>query len=140
MTERVTDTLMLLDGSYPAPGLHPMTHEPFVDATVSCRQERVRIHSLPPSPPTREIPTAFDDDDEPIDWRTLTDDEFATAQANYRKAHDEWSKTNGVRYIDQGHPIITGTFTTASGAWVFGILGPDNEWRWDAAYDPRLAP
>jgi hypothetical protein len=115
---------------YPWPGNHPATRAPFVKANVTRAAQTHTMYLNPPAPPSREMVTEWDDDG-PVVWKTLTDEELTAAQSEYEKALAEYRRTNGIVRVKAGPDLITGRFVCADGAWAEGELGPDG-WRWTA--------
>ena len=107
---------------------HPSTDKPFVRGTVSFQQDYDEHSYGPPRAPKQALYEIDEYTNEPVYVRDLTDEEFAEAQAEYKKASKEWAETQG-RFRTVGAQHITCMFYTAAGAWAEGAW--DGEaWHW----------
>jgi len=112
------------------PGPHPTTGEEFVRGEIQHKQDYQTVHSLPPSPPSREL-WEYPDEyaDEPVYVRDLTEEEFAKAEADHEKASKAWHKCGGVHQI-AGAQSVTGVFFTESDSEAEGFWDEGRGWTW----------
>lgn len=120
------------------PDRHPAIGEPFVDCDLSRESQRQLLTFGRPSKPEREVyeyEEYWDEYDSMIERRlvrTLTDEEFDEAMAQYRKALHQWERTQG-RARSKGPTITRATFRTASGWYAKGLwVEQEKRWEWTA--------
>lgn len=103
------------------------------------------VHRLQPSPPSRTVYTW--DDDDIVDERELSDEEFAEATAAYELASAEWRRTGGM-FVIAGQTAYRVEVQCADGTKATGMgaaVGDETRWCWTewstpvgAAGPPRM--
>jgi hypothetical protein len=111
------------------PDRHPKTGEPFVRGQAVVESSTGVTQMAPPSPPQREVATAWAPDGRPTEYRSLTDEEHAAAIAAYRAACIAYGTTGGTAAVKRGNATLEGRFETESGAWAMGSY-VDGAWTW----------
>jgi hypothetical protein len=113
----------------PKGAVHPATGEPIVGCVQwNAVRDVETFNTLPPTPPSREL-WKYDDDDNQIFVRNLTNKEFASATRAFERESKRWFATLGV--VNTPGPItVTGTFVSESGVRVSGRW-TGKGWAWD---------
>jgi hypothetical protein len=126
---------------------HPETGEPFAEVIMFAVRRKVAlprlgqpprlrtVRSVSPSPPSRFVEAAWDEDDNPIDFRRLDDAEFADAEHQYVARCVEWELKWRTAFSEAGPPIVEATFVCKSGALARGRPGKTG-WKWLASNVP----
>lgn len=106
---------------------HGPTGTKIVEWAVDLKRDVDVHHRMPPGPPSRRVVTEWDDDG-PVAYRTLADEEFSAAEETYKHATLEWNRTCGTWHT---HGQITKTLKVvcADGAMARAMADGD-EWRW----------
>jgi len=96
-----------------------------------------RMHYLPPIMPSREVLCDTEEDflvgdsdyTDQGHTRTMTDEEWAVALANYEKAQEQWHRSGGVAIVKAGPDIIDATFVLEDGGIAKGRW-TGKGWAW----------
>lgn len=110
------------------------TGSPVVSSKVSATN-RVAEHLWgPPVRPDRTV-LLFGDDDEIIGEKTLTEEEYATAMANYERSMAEWKRTGGVHREHMGTDY-TADVLCEDGSTGEAVSVDGERWAWVAWATP----
>lgn len=105
-----------------------------VDSVEFYPQEEF-VQLLEPSPPVRDIPARVEVDEDGeehvVEWRALTDEEYAEAYALYERAWKRWLSTMGRERIKTGPTIVEARFRTKHGTLAEGRFYEGSpRWQW----------
>lgn len=114
---------------FPAPPTHAPNGSPVVGHELTAESQDQMVRYAPRLPPGREVPVEFDDDGEVLEWRALTDDEFAEAMRRYEAFNEEYHRTGGMRIVSNGPPIVRVRVTCKDGT-VASATWTGDAWRW----------
>ena len=112
---------------WPTGQKHPMTKEPLIDGDIVVETEVHELRFGPPVPPRRAL-FDFDENDELVYVRELTDREMSKATAEYEREAAEYAKSNGMMRVP-GLRTTRGSFRTESGSTLNGIHD-GGKWLW----------